>query len=405
MSGTRLGPALILLVMMNAVGAAETFVLSVGVERYDDPRIATVAFAATDAEAIGACYRAAGVPTENVVVLASAAEELGSRPTRANLLAALERFGGIARADDRLVLFFAGHGVEDRQAACLLTGDTRLAMITATALPVAVLTEALAAVPVGQVLLLVDAAHGDPVAARGDRDAPLTDGLARGMRPLLERGRAARVATLLACGVGQRSWVDEGRRHGVFATALLTALGGTAADAAGRITLARLAEEVRREVTAWATGAGKSQTPNVAAPEGEFEVLVRPREPVVTLVVADQPLAKVIEEVERQTAVRVELGEAADGGLKVSGRLERQPVGAALAALTDRGGLRVRFDGQVYVIERAAAVVDEEDTTPPDAETVVVSPRGKGCRTITEALAKVPPGGRILVRPGCTRRA
>ncbi|MBI2301966.1 MAG: caspase family protein, partial [Armatimonadetes bacterium] len=226
--------------------AAETYVVSVGVEKYDDERISPLKYACADARSIAAVMRGAGVPPKNVFVLASDSALPTAKPTRSALLGMLERVREKAEQGDKVVFFFAGHGVEEEGEQYLLPVDTRRSLLPDTALPMRLVGKALDGIQASAVLLLVDACRNDPNAGRGDADATLSDGMARGVRPRLVAApgaaKAALTATLLACDVGQRAYEDAELQHGAFTVHLLRGLAGEAKGADGRVYLSGLAD-------------------------------------------------------------------------------------------------------------------------------------------------------------------
>lgn len=256
------------LFLASLTQASETWVIAAGVEQYDDPGISALQYAATDARAVAEAFRAAGVPEKNVELYVNGAAERLWLPTRANLLRALQRARTRATGDDTLVFLFAGHGIEQNGQAYLLTVDTNRELLNDTALSMDLVDKALSGFEGGHVLFLIDACRNDPDAGRGQRDCPLTDGLARGLRPkLAERGQSARpAALLLACDVGQRAWEMPDEGHGAFTYWLLEGL--RTAGQAGGVRVSALAEYVEQQVSGWARRARREQTPRFNNPSG-----------------------------------------------------------------------------------------------------------------------------------------
>ncbi len=256
------------LLLASLSQAAETWVIAAGVEQYDDPGISALQYAAADARAVAEAFRAAGVPDKNVELYVSGAAERMALPTRANLVRALQRARTRATGDDTLVFLFAGHGIEQNGQAYLLTVDTNRELLNDTALSMDLVDKALSGFEGGHVLFLIDACRNDPDAGRGQRDAPLTDGLARGLRPKLsEAGRSGHpAALLLACDVGQRAWEMPDEGHGAFTYWLLQGL--RTAGQAGGVRVSALAEYVEQQVAGWARRAKREQTPRFNNPSG-----------------------------------------------------------------------------------------------------------------------------------------
>lgn len=358
----------VLLVVMSCAGA-DTFLVAVGIEKYDDPGITAVPYAVRDAVGLHGLFRQSGVPDANLVKLTSDATEPAGKPTRNNLVAALDRVRGLAGPDDTFVLFFAGHGIEREGKQYLLTCDTRERFVEDTALPLDLANRVLNGLQAGQVLFLIDACRNDPTAARGEQDAALPDGLARGLRPRLTRpdeARPAVVATLLACDIGQRAWADPHREHGVFTAALLEALGGDAAGPDGRVTLRRLYERVMARVTDWSARNGKEQHPVLLAPDdADMAVLRTAADPRVTVDAKQVSLRLVIDELSRQTGIVIRLGEGVDASQPITWTVADQPLSLVLKLLF----------GQRYEIAREGVGYAILSLTTPAAATPAASPR------------------------------
>jgi uncharacterized caspase-like protein len=133
--------------------------------------------------------------------------------SRATILRKLDGLARRARADDLVLLFFAGHGYlqagggKSTFVFCCPDYDPKAP--ARTSLTSRELYEALAAIPCRKIVFL-DACHAGDLASTPVRD--LTPG---GKGPTI----------LAACSRGESSWEDPKRRHGVFTYALLEALG------------------------------------------------------------------------------------------------------------------------------------------------------------------------------------
>ena len=362
------------LVLWLVVAArAETFLVAVGVEKYDDSRISSLKYAVADAQSVAAAFRASGVAREHVTLLTSDATQPLLRPTRIALVTALQAVKQKARQGDRLIFFFAGHGVEEDGEQYLLTVDTRRDLVDATALPMDLINRALKGLQASDVLFIVDACRNAPDAARGDEGAQLTEGLVRGVQPLIEtseqQARPELLATLLSCDVGQRAYEDPESGHGVFTTYLLKGLAGEAAAQNGPVELRRLADYVTKEVSDWAKRSNKQQTPRLLLEgDGDMVLLTPPPEPLVSVSFQRQPLSAVVELIAEQYGAQVVLGKGVDPTKTVSGRLENQPLGTALKVLLLAAELQVRREGKIYIIEGADGGPTPLEPPEPEAE-------------------------------------
>ncbi len=266
-----------------SLAAADTFVVAVGVEQYDDPQIAPLRYAAADARAVADAFRAGGVPADQVILLHSGATDRTALPTKFNLLHSLQRVREKARAEDTLIFFFAGHGMQTGPEAYLLTIDSVRENLADTALPMTAVQGMMSRFEARRILFIIDACRNDPNAGRAEADAVLDETFARSLRPVLERtgGPLPDAALLLACQVGERAWEMPDEQHGAFTWFLLRGLAGEVRDTDGAVRLQPLADYLLREVPAWAKRAGREQTPHFDNPTGGDFVVLGPTLPAV----------------------------------------------------------------------------------------------------------------------------
>ncbi len=381
-----------------ATTAGNVHLVAVGVETYEDKSITPLKFAVADARAVADVFRSAGLAPELVTVLTSDQTDTAARPTRDRLVAALQAVRDKAEEDDRLVFFFAGHGVERDGQQYLYTADTRPDLLAETALPMPLVAKALEGIKARQVLFIVDACRNDPRAARGDADAVMTEGMARGLRPRLAAGEQAgpQVAVLLSCEVGQRAWEDAASGHGLFTKALLAALTGKATDADGTVRLLPVADYVEEEVRRAAAAQQREQRPSFSNPGGEEMDLFRPADqPLVRLVFDRTPLATVIRKVGDAFGAQIVLGASVDPAMAVTGAVEGRRPAEALRPVFARNGLWACLEGAIVVVQqwprylpplgpvpglryRVSPTDDMPQVLIPAGEFVMGSPDGQG---------------------------
>ncbi len=393
--------------LVAASALADTFVVAVGVEQYDDLRVSSLRYAIADAKAVAGTFRASGVPFDHVTVLTSEQRSPDRRPSRVRVLAALEAVAEQAKAGDNLVFFFAGHGIEQDGEQYLMTVDTRRSLVPDTALPMRLVNKALTGIGASNVLFILDACRNDPDSGRGDRDAPLTDGLCRGLRPALaKQGQPGpHVATLLSCDVGQRAWEDPGQGHGAFTVYLLKALRGAAGSP---VTLKTLASYVTRETSAWAKRAKRAQSPKLLDPDNQdMQLLTPPPEPMVSVSFQNDTLAKVVDVLAEQYGVPIVVGRGVDVESKVTGHLDNQPLSVTLKVLLKAHDLSVQRDGDVYVILPPGQEVEppapKEEAYQVTGDELVVDQQNGPYKTIGEAVKAARTNATVLVKPGTYR--
>jgi uncharacterized caspase-like protein/TolB-like protein len=227
----------------QAQALSTLWVLSIGVSRYQDPNF-NLQFAAADAESIDAALQrqAGGRLYSQVKTLVLTDDEV----TRESILDNMERFLGQAGPNDIVLIFMAGHGVQD-----LATGSYYFLPHPAT--PSNLLTAGLRMTDFDEVVrvlrrnvrgivVMLDTCHAGSLrlAARGLVSA---DDLAA----RLSAGEG--FFLLAATKPGEESKEKPELRHGVFTYTVLEALQGPAdADHDGFVTVSELFGYVARRV-------------------------------------------------------------------------------------------------------------------------------------------------------------
>lgn len=235
----------------------DTWVLAVGVDRYDDAALPALRLAESDAKAISEFFATANrSPTtaERVRLLA------GKEATRVSILKAVrEHFAArTIREEDCVILYFSGYAFTDGSDSYLLGSDAQVDALPETAISASSLAGYWDQIRARRKVILTDAS----------RTTELRD-LKGGFRlpGSADPGGKPWTGTLFlaSTGPGQLAAEPEGAAKGPFATALLAGLGGNAdASRDGKVGGEELAGYVVREVSA---SSGGRQTP-VARTEG-----------------------------------------------------------------------------------------------------------------------------------------
>lgn len=204
MARLRLTQILVLMALLLAASAAHAagrVALVIGVSKYSNPDIPSLANPASDARMIAETLTSAGFQVD-----------LKVDPTRAQVLDAMAKFEPKAKASDAAVIYYAGHGVEIQGKNYLVPADAKLGNATAFAAS-AVNTLSLRRTVLGARrlrLVILDACRNNPVGEG--------KGLAR------EEGEGiADMVVLMAAAPGQTA-ADGDDGHSPFATALARAV-------------------------------------------------------------------------------------------------------------------------------------------------------------------------------------
>ena len=251
MTRSWVGPLILLLALQSGAQEVRTlpppekrFAVIVGVDQYDDPQIAPLVAAASDARKLRQTLEnCCGFKAEQIRVLATG-EVKNRQPTRENIMTAIAEMVEKVPVNGLFLLAFAGHGKEGKdREAFLFPANVRLNLIKDTAIPLTWIRDHIRGKRVEQVILLLDTCRNEP-GGRSDAENPLTQGF-------LESARFDRVndgviasATLYASSLGERAWEDTDPRQGYFTAAVIDALEKSSSP----VTLLDLVKHVEKEV-------------------------------------------------------------------------------------------------------------------------------------------------------------
>jgi tetratricopeptide (TPR) repeat protein len=238
------------------VGIPRGYAIVIGISDYKNlPPQYKLRFADKDADSVySALLSKAGgnIEFSNVIKL------IGSDATLANMRNALEKWlPGKAQPADRVVVFFVGHGIVDRNGRGYLAPyDVNLSNIAETAYPMDRLGQVLSRdVKAGWKVLLVDACHSGQITVNSTIER-VNDSL---------RGLPQGVLTLTSSHASEKSYEDPALAggNGIFTYFLVHGwLGEADVDPAdGKVTADELVSYVRREVRAYTRKQGEQQTP------------------------------------------------------------------------------------------------------------------------------------------------
>lgn len=198
----------------------DSWAVVVGINRFKGGRIARLNYAVNDARSVARALVPLGFPEKNITVL------LDEQATRADVERVLSSV--IRRAtgpDDRLVVFFATHGVtaplpHGGEEGYLLLHDSDPDDLPLTALAMQQLKHIGQRIPAKHILVAVDACYGGYSLVRSP-SPPALD------RRYLELIGKSRVIHVMTAGKKDEAVVED-RGHGVFTRTLLDGLAGHA---------------------------------------------------------------------------------------------------------------------------------------------------------------------------------
>jgi uncharacterized caspase-like protein len=203
-----------------------TYVLAVGVDRYENPEY-NLRFAVADAQSLEKAIQAEQGKTGKVEVLPL----FNEAATRSGILEAISKLASVTQPEDHVVLFFASHGTMDRDRFYLIPFDmgfkgTRTDMDEAAVKQILShsisdrdLEQALSSLDAGEVVVIIDACNsGQALEAEENRRGPMNSrGLAqlayeKGMYVLTaaQSYQSALEVSLLGHGLLTFSLISEG---------------------------------------------------------------------------------------------------------------------------------------------------------------------------------------------------
>ena len=237
----------------------ELFAVVIGINEYKSPSVPGLRYASSGVDDVTKILPMLGFPEKNVQILK------GENATRYNINHAIYDNMKNMTEEDRLLIFFAGHGVVSRtpdgEEGYLLPYDADLNRLATSTLPMFGFSRIGRALPAKHILLVLDSCFsgffGGPSSAASSPEEELDEKLRN------------RVVEVLTAGTsGQQA--GEERGSGLFTKAFVEGLKG-AADPKGRgLTALKLAFYIKECLQ------GTPQSPHFAKLEGEGEFLFLP---------------------------------------------------------------------------------------------------------------------------------
>ncbi|HEX2952144.1 MAG TPA: PEGA domain-containing protein [Armatimonadota bacterium] len=241
------------LTLAQAVPSARVWVVAIGVGKYTR-NFSTLREAPEGARQVARALSDAQPDVTTVYLLTTDAMEDFSTPTKENVVETFAKLAKHVGPADRVIVYFAGHGVELNGKPYLLlmniTDTTNPETLETGSISVAWLRDKLNSIPCRERLLWLDACQVDALAANGvgngtENAMPQTATMAQNAQLTATGGMAV---TLYGCRIGERVYYSKDGPS-FFTSALVTGLNGKAADPmSGKVTMASLARYVQEHV-------------------------------------------------------------------------------------------------------------------------------------------------------------
>lgn len=250
---------------------ARSYALIIGIDDYDDPDIVDLEYPVADARALKDALTGGTTglfAPENVTLLTSDHTDASRLPTRENVLESLVNLSRHLDEDDRLLLFFAGHGATDENGNgnYLMAKNTKLGLEKYQGLKLSEeILDLLESCPAQRQIVLVDACHsGFRKGQRSGRNIGVVAAQIDSALETFSKSGAGR-AVLASCSRDEVSNESPALGHGVFTYYLIQGLTRfdadgipeAARDANQRVETGELFEYVRTQVEKWCRDQGR----------------------------------------------------------------------------------------------------------------------------------------------------
>jgi hypothetical protein len=174
------------------------------------------------------------VPAEQILQLTDSAGK-DARPTLATLRTRIPRFLEKAGEDDRVLVFFGGHGTPHKGLTYLIPRDFDEDKPESTGLPIGELRKMFGACKAQHKFLVLDCCHAGNDRSVAPRSLP-AETVARSVMAEESPG----VIVLASSRADQKSWAWPARKQGIFTFWLCRALEGAAANEDGEVTVSKV---------------------------------------------------------------------------------------------------------------------------------------------------------------------
>jgi hypothetical protein len=225
--------------------AGQQWAVLISVARHDDPKIQSLSFTVRDAQALRRTLtERAGIPSDHILEMTDDSDK-EHKPTLANLRRELRPFLGRAGNQDRVLVYFSGHGFLDQDKAYLVPSDLQYEQAAKTGLPAAEVRQLLADCKAEVKFLILDCCH-----AGGAKDVKRDSTTPEALAKSLQVEKLPGIVVLAACKDDESSWEWPEREQGLFTYWLCRALeGGADKDGDGKLSADEVYDYVQERVS------------------------------------------------------------------------------------------------------------------------------------------------------------
>jgi hypothetical protein len=220
----------------------ENFAVLIAVERYADKMWGSVKFAEADAREMSNALFDLGYKKDNQILL------INDDATKARIDSRLRRAVDALLEDDRLVIYYAGHGFSELNRNYLTCYDSEVADIVRTSIPLQEILDFVRSSESQKIILFLDCCHSGPVVREEDRG--LIQNMDENQMRVFFRD-AQYCACFSSCKTSEKSYPSSEYGHGIWTFHILQAIRGNddaAIERSGLITSSSLQNYLARQV-------------------------------------------------------------------------------------------------------------------------------------------------------------
>jgi hypothetical protein len=249
---------------MTSPSIKDKYAIVIGVASYEDEGIQNLRYTTNDAIRLAKVLSERSAYDKKRIYLLADAEKVPlevnvRKPTRSNIFDVIAYITKTASDKSEILFFFAGHGAEISKEPYLLTSDTKLNIVSKTAIDIREINSLLQESKAQCILKIFDACRSGFSDGRAILGR-MTDGLQDAITY-----QATGWATISSCSSGEVAYESSEFEHGVFSNYLCEALEGNAALNDGLVTFERAVDYVKIGVRAWCDRQTVQQTPHLVS--------------------------------------------------------------------------------------------------------------------------------------------
>ena len=251
----------------------------IGINHYLDGSIGNLNFCVNDVEELDSILTNENRGNFSTITLYSGHQDAKLLPNRSNILAAIKLLENNSEKRDTILVYFAGHGFEEKGKNYLLPADARIDVLSETAITLSWIKDTLTKSLAKKKLLVIDACHAG---AKLGRATSIT--MSRSFQEeLCEESEG--FAVLSSCKIEQVSYDYPEKAHGAFSYFLLEGLKGAADDNNDNvITVPDCNRYVASKMREWSLKTGLQQNPTFSYHvAGDFVFVKVPQESVAEI--------------------------------------------------------------------------------------------------------------------------